>query len=110
RHRRQLQRPEAVRGHAARCLHPSALMAVRGGHGGALSAGAPSTRPPDAVALDAFRAGFSGTVVVRGDGDYDRARVVWNGIADRHPAVVARCAGTADVVAALRFAREQDLV
>src|SRR5262249_13540992 len=40
---------------------------------------------------------------------YDEARAVWNGAVDRHPRVIARCRGTADVSAALRFARERNL-
>jgi hypothetical protein len=48
--------------------------------------------------------------VVPGDSEYDAARIVWNGMVDRYPAVVARCTGTDDVVSAVRFAREQDLL
>src|SRR4030095_16656589 len=51
-----------------------------------------------------------GRVVVPGDPGYDRARAVWNATADAHPAVVARCAGPGDVVEAVRFARDQDLL
>jgi FAD/FMN-containing dehydrogenase len=47
--------------------------------------------------------------VVPGDPEYDRARTVWNATADRYPAIVARCAGTDDVVAAVRLAREREL-
>lgn len=63
-----------------------------------------------AISLDPLRRSFRGEIILPGDAEYDRARVVWNAIADRHPAVIARCATTADVVAALRFAREHDLV
>ena len=51
-----------------------------------------------------------GTLVRPGDDDYDTARSVWNGMIDRRPALVVRCAGTADVIAGLRFAREHGLV
>ena len=60
-------------------------------------------------AWGAFRRVFEGRLIVPGDPDYDVARAVWNGMVDRHPALVARCTGVADVVAALRFAREEGL-
>jgi FAD/FMN-containing dehydrogenase len=53
---------------------------------------------------------FSGEVVLPGDAEYDSARVVWNGMIDRRPALVVRPTGTDDVIAAVRFAREQDLI
>jgi FAD/FMN-containing dehydrogenase len=65
---------------------------------------------PSRQALAAFRERFRGRVVLGGDPDYHRARSVWNATADAHPAVVARCAGVDDVVAAVRFAREQGLL
>jgi FAD/FMN-containing dehydrogenase len=65
---------------------------------------------PNGRALAAFRERFRGQVVVPGDPDYDRARAVWNATADAHPAMVARCAGVEDVVAAVRFARERELL
>ena len=64
----------------------------------------------DGRALGAFRARFRGEVVVPGDPGYDRARAVWNATADARPAVVARCGGVEDVVAAVRFARERELL
>lgn len=51
-----------------------------------------------------------GRVIRPGDDEYDRARRVWNGAIDRHPAMVVQCAGVADVVAAVRYAREHDVV
>ncbi len=43
------------------------------------------------------------------DDGYDEARAVWNGMIDRYPALIARCRGTADVVAAVNLARNHDL-
>lgn len=67
-------------------------------------------RTLDVISLSALRERFKGQIILSGDVDYDRARVVWNALADRHPAIVARCKDTADVITALRFARERDLV
>ncbi|WP_207590459.1 FAD-binding protein [Halomontanus rarus] len=60
-------------------------------------------------ALDAFEASFRGEIYRPGEDEYDNARQVWNGMIDRYPALVARCAGVADVVASVNFAREQGL-
>ncbi|HKA60239.1 MAG TPA: FAD-binding oxidoreductase [Gemmatimonadales bacterium] len=53
--------------------------------------------------------GFRGRLISAGDADYDSARKVWNGAIDRRPRLIARCIGTADVVAGVRFARDHDL-
>ena len=52
---------------------------------------------------------MSGPVIDPADPDYDEARRVWNGDIDRRPAMIARCASAADVVAAVTFAAEHDL-
>ena len=56
-----------------------------------------------------LRAAMGGPVIVPDDAEYDNARRVWNAGIDRHPAAIARCASTDDVVAAVTFAREQGL-
>ena len=66
------------------------------------------TLPASAVAE--LSAGFAGTLIQPGDPDYDRARAVFNGMIDRRPALIARCTGVADVVAAVTFARAQELL
>ena len=53
---------------------------------------------------------FGGSLLQPGDDGYEDARLVWNGIHDRHPALIARCATPDDVVAAVNFAREAGLV
>lgn len=61
----------------------------------------------DGSALSTFREDFAGEIVLPEDPGYDAARVVWNGMIDRRPAIVVRPTGVADVLSALRFAREQ---
>ncbi|MFW6205497.1 MAG: FAD-linked oxidase, partial [Actinomycetota bacterium] len=65
---------------------------------------------PDHRSLAELDGRMRGDVVRPGDGSYDVLRRVWNGSIDRQPALIARCASAADVAAALRFAREHDLV
>jgi hypothetical protein len=64
----------------------------------------------DRGALDELRASFRGELVRPTDPTYDAHRKVWNGSIDRHPALIARCTGVADVIAAVRFAREAGAV
>src|SRR5947209_20378885 len=55
--------------------------------------------------IDAFKAGLRGTLLCPDDAGYEDARKVWNGMIDRHPALIVRCTGVADVLTAVRFAR-----
>ena len=59
--------------------------------------------------ISELRETLRGTAIVPGDADYDAARAVWNGMHDKRPAIIVRCAGTADVINAVRFARSQGL-
>jgi FAD/FMN-containing dehydrogenase len=61
------------------------------------------------AALASFSEDFEGEIILPGSAGYDAARIVWNGMIDRRPAVVARAAGVEDVRRTLRFAREQEL-
>jgi FAD/FMN-containing dehydrogenase len=59
--------------------------------------------------LEALRSRFSGTLLQPGDEGFEATRVVWNGMIDRRPAVIARCCNAGDVAAAVTFARDHSL-
>jgi FAD/FMN-containing dehydrogenase len=59
--------------------------------------------------LEKLQARLAGTVAVAGTEGYNEAIAIWNGAIDRHPAVVVRCADSADVASAISFARERSL-
>jgi FAD/FMN-containing dehydrogenase len=60
--------------------------------------------------VERFGTGLRGELL-RPDGTaYDEARKVWNGLIDKHPALIVRCAGVGDVVDSVNFARENDLL
>ena len=63
----------------------------------------------DPAAADLLRTRLRGSLLLPGDPGYDDARAIWNGMIDRRPALIARCLGVTDVVAAVAFAREHDL-
>jgi hypothetical protein len=74
-----------------------------------------TTRTGGRVALETsatskLRAGLRGRLLGPDEDGYDRARSVWNGMIDHRPALIARCTGVTDVVAAVTFAREHDLL
>ena len=63
----------------------------------------------DADQLESLAANFGGTLLLPSDDDYEAVRRVHNGLIDRRPALIACCAGTADVAAAVRFGRAAGL-
>jgi FAD/FMN-containing dehydrogenase len=63
-----------------------------------------------AAAWTEFMSSVRGAVITPDDDSYDAVRSVWNGMIDRRPGAIVRCAGSADVVAAVRFAREHDIL
>jgi hypothetical protein len=66
--------------------------------------------PVDAAAIEAFAAGLVGRAIGPEDAEYEAARTIWNAAIDRRPGLIVRCRGTADVVAAVNFARAHDLL
>jgi FAD/FMN-containing dehydrogenase len=62
------------------------------------------------AAIAEFKAGMRGELIEPGDAGYEEARKVYNRMIDRRPRMIARCADVADVMAAVKFGREQKLL
>ena len=60
--------------------------------------------------LEAFKTRLRGELLQANDADYEAARQVYNGMIDRHPRLIARCTNVADVIAAVQFARANDML
>ncbi|ODR79837.1 FAD-linked oxidase [Haladaptatus sp. W1] len=69
-----------------------------------------TTSPVDETAIGELKAEVRGPVLQPDDDGYDEARTVYNAMIDRHPGIIVRPTGAADVIAAVNFAREQDLL
>ena len=63
-----------------------------------------------ATRIEALKGNFRGQVILPDDDLYESARKVWNATIDKHPALIARCATTSDVVGAVNFAKDNGLV
>ena len=61
-------------------------------------------------AVEKFKTGLRGALLQPGEAGYDEARKVWNGMIDKRPALIARCAGVADVIHCVNFARANNLL
>ncbi|CAE6854154.1 FAD-binding oxidoreductase [Paraburkholderia domus] len=60
-------------------------------------------------AVEELKTSTRGQLLLPGDAGYDEARSIWNAMIDRHPAMILRCAGVADVRRGVAFARDNDL-
>src|SRR5262245_12980212 len=65
---------------------------------------------PDNQALAALKQGFRSDLVSPADASYDEARKLYNGMIDKRPRLIARCADVADVIAAVNFGRDNGLL
>ena len=63
-----------------------------------------------AMDIEQLRARVRGTIIQPGDGEYDSARKVYNAMIDKRPALIVRCVDTADVIAAVNYARANDML
>src|SRR5215204_2597524 len=59
---------------------------------------------------ESLRSNFSGDILQPGNPGYDSARRIWNASVDKRPALIAQCTGTADVITAVTFARDNNLL
>ena len=66
--------------------------------------------PVQTQKIEQLKAGFQGAILLPSDAGYEGARAIWNAMIDKRPAVIARCASTADVVRAVKFAKDNGLV
>jgi FAD/FMN-containing dehydrogenase len=64
----------------------------------------------DEAVVEQFASRLRGELLRPGDAEYEEARQLWNGVIDRRPALIARCAAVEDVIEAANFARENDLL
>ena len=64
----------------------------------------------DEAVVEQFASRLRGELLRPGDAEYEEARRLWNGVIDKSPALIVRCAGAEDVVASVNFARENDLL
>jgi FAD/FMN-containing dehydrogenase len=64
----------------------------------------------EGTTVETFKTSLRGELLRPGDTDYDEARKVWNGMIDKHPGLIARCTGVADVIRAVDFARTHQLL
>ncbi len=65
---------------------------------------------PAVPSMDELRQLFRGKIIVDGDVDFEQERKIWNGMIDRRPAMIAQCLDTADIQAAVKFARKNNLL
>ncbi|OFV98855.1 MAG: FAD-linked oxidase [Acidobacteria bacterium RIFCSPLOWO2_12_FULL_54_10] len=64
---------------------------------------------PNSANVDELRKEFKGKVITPGDREYEESRKIWNGMVDKRPAIIARCAGTQDAIKAVNFARDNGI-
>src|SRR5262245_47298880 len=64
----------------------------------------------NAGAIEQLRRGLRGAFLLQGEGGYDAARKIYNAMIDHRPTAIARCAGAADVICSVNFARDNGLL
>ena len=64
----------------------------------------------DAATIKGLKETLRGELLTPGSSGYDQARTIWNAMIDKRPDIIVRCAGAADVIQAVNFARKHDLL
>jgi FAD/FMN-containing dehydrogenase len=64
----------------------------------------------DPERIAGLKSQLRGSLLEPADAGYDESRLVWNAMIDRHPALIVRCVGAADVIACVNFARANDIL
>lgn len=59
--------------------------------------------------VEELRGSLRGALFCPGDAEYDEGRLIWNAMFDKRPALVVRCAGVADIISAVNFARTHSI-
>jgi FAD/FMN-containing dehydrogenase len=72
--------------------------------------GMPVGKPLEEAVVQEFAANLRGELIRPEDQGYDSTRAVFNGMIDKRPAMIVRCAGTADVIQGVNFARTHDFL
>ncbi|MEJ2696297.1 MAG: FAD-binding oxidoreductase [Candidatus Sulfobium sp.] len=62
------------------------------------------------AALEEFRSGLHGRIILPGESAYEGARKIWNGMIDRKPGLIVQCRGADDVISCINLAREEDIL
>ena len=62
------------------------------------------------AAIEEFNKSLGGDLILPGGTGYDEARTIWNGMIDKRPALIVRCAGVSDVINSVNFARTNNLL
>jgi FAD/FMN-containing dehydrogenase len=69
-----------------------------------------ASKVPEEQAVNQFKTTLRGKLLLPGDAGYDEERRIFNAMIDRRPGLIVCCAGVADVISAVNFARTHDLL
>jgi FAD/FMN-containing dehydrogenase len=108
----EIRRPKSIGDKRQRLKEPVMLNTIIGDPNAAAAVRTleGSTKSLPQATITALGASLRGTVALPGDDGYDAARTIWNAMVDRRPGLVVRCVGAADVIHAVKLARDERLL